>query len=45
MRLAVGCTGGRHRSVAIVEALHQFLAGSDVTLTVFHRDMDRETLS
>ena len=45
MRLAVGCTGGRHRSVAIVEALQHFLAGQDVDLRVFHRDMDRESRS
>ena len=42
MRIAIGCTGGRHRSVAVVEALHRFLSENEVDLTVFHRDMDRE---
>ena len=43
LRLAIGCTGGRHRSVAIVEALQHFLSEQNVDLRVFHRDMDRET--
>lgn len=43
IRLAVGCTGGRHRSVAIVEELRRFLAEYDIDLTVFHRDMERES--
>ncbi|MBE0586225.1 MAG: RNase adaptor protein RapZ, partial [Desulfofustis sp.] len=43
MRVAIGCTGGRHRSVAIVEALHDFLAVRGVEVSVFHRDKDRET--
>lgn len=40
-RLAVGCTGGRHRSVAVVEALRRFLTEQDVELTIFHRDKER----
>ena len=40
--LAVGCTGGKHRSVAISEELASRLdaAGTDVTVT--HRDLGRE---
>ncbi|WP_417911758.1 hypothetical protein [Candidatus Electronema sp. TJ] len=39
---AVGCTGGRHRSVAVTERLRQFLAGTaDGALEVFHRDIER----
>jgi len=40
--LAVGCTGGKHRSVAIAEHLASRLgaAGSDVQVT--HRDLGRE---
>lgn len=41
IRLAVGCTGGRHRSVAVVEALRAVVAGEPVELTVFHRDIDK----
>ncbi len=40
--LAVGCTGGKHRSVAMSEQLAQRLAGPGVDLTVVHRDMGRE---
>jgi RNase adapter protein RapZ len=40
--VAVGCTGGRHRSVALAEALAAlFGTGPDVTSTVRHRDLDR----
>jgi RNase adapter protein RapZ len=42
LRLAVGCTGGRHRSVAIVEELHRFLLSLNRDVTVFHRDLDRD---
>ncbi len=38
--LAVGCTGGKHRSVAIAERLAARLAGRDVTVS--HRDLGRE---
>jgi UPF0042 nucleotide-binding protein len=38
--IAVGCTGGRHRSVAIVEELRRRL-GDDWDLLVRHRDVDR----
>lgn len=41
--LAVGCTGGKHRSVATVEYLEGVLAGwSGVRLSVKHRDVGRE---
>ncbi|MGH7787791.1 MAG: RNase adapter RapZ, partial [Candidatus Binatia bacterium] len=39
--LAVGCTGGRHRSVVLVERLAQSLAGSGGRVQVQHRDMRR----
>lgn len=40
--LAVGCTGGRHRSVATVEYLREQLSTwSDVRLSVKHRDIQR----
>jgi RNase adapter protein RapZ len=38
--LAIGCTGGKHRSVAIAERLAVRLAGRDVTVS--HRDLGRE---
>jgi UPF0042 nucleotide-binding protein len=41
LAIAVGCTGGRHRSVAVVEELAQRLRQEDHALSVFHRDIDR----
>ncbi|HEV3273315.1 MAG TPA: RNase adapter RapZ [Candidatus Dormibacteraeota bacterium] len=40
LSLAVGCTGGRHRSVTIVEALAERLRADGLTITVTHRDVD-----
>ncbi len=40
--LAVGCTGGKHRSVAVAEALAARLAGDGVATFVVHRDLGRE---
>src|ERR1700744_2098783 len=38
--LAIGCTGGKHRSGAMAEQLAARLAGRDVTVS--HRDLGRE---
>ena len=40
--LAVGCTGGKHRSVATAQALAVRLAGEGVATFVVHRDLGRE---
>jgi RNase adapter protein RapZ len=40
--LAVGCTGGKHRSVAMAEQLAARLGGDGVDTTVLHRDIGRE---
>jgi UPF0042 nucleotide-binding protein len=40
LTIAVGCTGGRHRSVAVVEELGRRLEGK-WPLTLRHRDLDR----
>ena len=42
LTVAVGCTGGRHRSVTLVEELRRFLAELGYAPTVVHRDLDRE---
>ena len=42
LTLAVGCTGGKHRSVAISEALAGRLRDMDITTNVVHRDLGRE---
>jgi UPF0042 nucleotide-binding protein len=40
--LAVGCTGGKHRSVAVAERLTELLDELKVDVTVSHRDLGRE---
>lgn len=40
--VAVGCTGGKHRSVAVAEALALRLAGDGVVTHPVHRDLGRE---
>lgn len=42
LTLAVGCTGGKHRSVAITEELAALLGGDGVVAKVVHRDLGRE---
>ncbi|MBI2216527.1 MAG: RNase adapter RapZ [Candidatus Rokubacteria bacterium] len=42
LTVAIGCTGGRHRSVAFVEELRAFLEERGLSPTVVHRDLDRE---
>ena len=42
LTVAIGCTGGRHRSVAIAEALGQFIRQKKkFEIRVFHRDASR----
>ena len=38
LTIAVGCTGGRHRSVAVAETIKQRLAESGLETTVAHRE-------
>ncbi|MXX44577.1 MAG: RNase adapter RapZ [Acidimicrobiia bacterium] len=38
LTIAVGCTGGRHRSVAVAGELARRLADHGVDISVFHRD-------
>jgi UPF0042 nucleotide-binding protein len=40
LHVAIGCTGGRHRSVAIAEALAKSLRGAGLEVIVEHRDVD-----
>jgi len=41
LTLALGCTGGRHRSVALVEELQKRFAVGDFRIHVKHRDIDK----
>ncbi len=40
--LAIGCTGGRHRSVAVAEHLRCYFHGESKEVDVYHRDIDKE---
>lgn len=43
MTIAVGCTGGKHRSVAMSEALARLLGSEDdISVSIVHRDLGRE---
>ena len=39
--IAVGCTGGRHRSVAVARAIGEYVAKRGFPTVVNHRDIDR----
>ena len=39
--VALGCTGGRHRSVVLVEELRRALTGTPYRVLVQHRDIER----
>ena len=41
LTIAIGCTGGRHRSVAIASALNNYLAARGVSSVNINRDMDK----
>jgi UPF0042 nucleotide-binding protein len=41
LTIAIGCTGGRHRSVALTEAIAARLAERGVTTVTHHRDLAR----
>ncbi len=41
--IGIGCTGGNHRSVAISEALRQYLRSKGYASAVTHRDKDIKT--
>ena len=41
LTVAMGCTGGRHRSVVLAEELARRLGDHGMPTTVFHRDVDR----
>ena len=42
LTVAIGCTGGRHRSVTLVESLRTFVESLGFAPIVRHRDLDRE---
>lgn len=42
LTIAVGCTGGKHRSVVIGDEIARYLQERGYAATVVHRDVDRE---
>jgi UPF0042 nucleotide-binding protein len=42
LTIGIGCTGGRHRSVAAAEATAAWIRSLGYTVTVRHRDLRRE---
>ena len=40
--IAIGCTGGKHRSVAMTERLAELMRARGHSVRVFHRDLGRE---
>ena len=41
LTIAIGCTGGRHRSVALASALHKHLVANNVSSVNINRDIDK----
>ncbi len=41
LTIAIGCTGGRHRSVALASALHKHLLSNNVSSVNINRDIDK----
>ena len=42
LTIGVGCTGGRHRSVVVIDRLRAYFEKRGVQPTVRHRDLDRQ---
>ena len=41
--ISIGCTGGKHRSVTIAEALFKFLKGKNHHAIITHRDIEKDS--
>ena len=43
LTVAIGCTGGQHRSVSIARALHEYLKQREISTRIEHRNIDGDT--
>lgn len=41
LNISIGCTGGRHRSVALAAALHRHLTANGISSMLVNRDIDK----
>lgn len=41
LTIAIGCTGGRHRSIVLANEIYHFLSGKKYRVRVSHRDLSR----
>jgi UPF0042 nucleotide-binding protein len=41
LTICVGCTGGMHRAVSVINSLQSFLAGKGYQVRVIHRDLGK----
>jgi RNase adapter protein RapZ len=41
LSVSIGCTGGRHRSVAIAEELYHYFKQKNINIKITHRDIDK----
>lgn len=44
LTIAIGCTGGQHRSIALVEAIYSHLKAKMIPLRIEHRDLPKARL-
>jgi UPF0042 nucleotide-binding protein len=40
--IAIGCTGGKHRSVTIARLIHSHLSEKGYPVTISHRDINKQ---
>ena len=45
LTIAIGCTGGRHRSVVIAQEVNKFVSALGCTVALVHRDIDKSRSS
>jgi UPF0042 nucleotide-binding protein len=41
LSVSIGCTGGRHRSVAIAQELYEYFSRKQINIKITHRDIDK----